>query len=70
MVYLSELSLSKRSRELFDDAPGDEPNRVSLPPFADSDSELWESNLEKYKTQKQKRIDFLVDEHIETAISR
>lgn len=46
-TYLSELSLSNRSRELFDAAPGDELNRLSLAPFADSDSELCESNLKE-----------------------
>lgn len=48
-TYLSELSLSNRSRELFDVAPGDELNRLSLAPFADSDSELCESILKDVK---------------------
>lgn len=46
--YLSELSLSKRSRELVDAAPGDVPSKLSAAPFVDSDSELRESILQTH----------------------
>lgn len=42
LSYRSELSLSKRSRELVDAAPGDVLKKLSAP-FTDSDSDVLES---------------------------
>ena len=44
LTYRSELSLSKRSRELVDAAPGDVLRKLSAP-FVDSDSDVRESIL-------------------------
>lgn len=43
--YLSEPSLSMRSLELVEAAPGDELKRLSDAPFVDSDSEFRDSIL-------------------------
>ena len=45
-TYRSEPSLSIRSRELVDAAPGEELNRLSAP-LADSDSEFRDSILNR-----------------------
>lgn len=44
-IYLSDESLSMRSRELVEASPGDELNKLSEAPFAVSDSELRKSIL-------------------------